>query len=66
MEKYVELIKDQYPYRTGTQFAVDTDDDGFWCDPPYFSAKIDGKQFSCDIDCGKYIPANSFRGTVLT
>jgi len=65
MEKYVELIKDHYPFLAGTQFLVTNEDDGFWSMNPFYAGKVRSRHFSCDRSYAKIIDRKEFTGKVV-
>lgn len=65
MEKYVELIKDHYPYKKGTQFEVTNEDEGMWSLYAFYSGEIDGAHFSCEQEHAKLIGKDEYSGRVI-
>ena len=66
---YVELTKDSYPFKAGTQFKVTGGDDGFWSRCPFYSGDVivKGKQkhISVDGDACKIIIPEEFESRVI-
>lgn len=65
MNKYVELIKDHYLYKKGTQFEVTHEDDGMWSLYAFYSGEIRGRHFSCEWKYAKVIDKKEFTGRVI-
>ena len=65
MNKYVELIKDHYPYKKGTQFEVTHEDDGMWSLYAFYAGDLEGRSFSCEQDYAKRITNAEYSGRVI-
>jgi hypothetical protein len=66
---YVELIRDSYPFKAGTQFKVTGGDDGFWSRHAFYSGRVTVKgkerRISADRDACKYLDPEKFESRVI-
>lgn len=65
----VRLIRDSYPFLSGTEFVVTGGDDGFWTHNPFYSGSVFAKGRERRIAAGrdkcKLIKPEEYTGKVL-
>ena len=68
-DQYVELIRDSYPFKAGTQFKVTHSDDGFWSRCPFYAGKVilKGKERRISVESNgcKLIYGEEYTGKVI-
>jgi hypothetical protein len=68
-DQYVELTRDSYPFKAGTQFKVTHSDDGFWSRYAFYAGKVmlKGKerQISAESNACKLIYGEEYTGKVI-